>query len=196
MERAKNVNAEKKREAIVETATRLFAKLGFQQTPVEKIAEACDISKALIFHYFERKEDILFEVMNVHMELLLTATDSSLYRNIPPQFSFHEFCRKLLHLYVGGANSQKVLLYELGSLPEDQRKEIIAKERYLIDYAVILLNRALLPREIDNRRLRIQVMLFFGMINWSHSWFKSNDTDERDELSEYVAQTTIEALKT
>lgn len=195
MERAKNANAEKKREAIVDTATYLFAKFGFQQTPVEKIAEACDISKALVFHYFKCKEDILFEVMNVHMELLLTATDSAQYRHVPPQFCFHEFCQKLLHLYVGGANSQKVLLYELGSLPADQRKEIIAKERYLIDYAVILLNRALLPREIDIRRLRIQVMLFFGMINWSHSWFKSSATDERDELSEYVAETTIEALK-
>lgn len=52
--------------------------------------------------YADCKEDILFEVQNVNMELLLTATDLSLDRNIPLQFCFSEICRKLRHLHVGG----------------------------------------------------------------------------------------------
>jgi AcrR family transcriptional regulator len=48
------------RAAIHDAGMRLFAEQGFAGTTVDQIAEAADVSRATVFHYFPTKEDIVF----------------------------------------------------------------------------------------------------------------------------------------
>ena len=48
------------RAAIHDAGMRLFAEQGFARTTVDQIAEAADVSRATVFHYFPTKEDIVF----------------------------------------------------------------------------------------------------------------------------------------
>ena len=48
------------RAAIHDAGMRLFAEHGFAGTTVDEIAEAADVSRATVFHYFPTKEDIVF----------------------------------------------------------------------------------------------------------------------------------------
>jgi AcrR family transcriptional regulator len=48
------------RETIATTALRLFAEHGYDQTTLDDIADASDVSKRTIFSYYASKEDILF----------------------------------------------------------------------------------------------------------------------------------------
>jgi AcrR family transcriptional regulator len=54
----------KKREVrtrIADTALRLFAAKGFDQTTVAEVAEAADVSVKTVFNYFPTKEDLFFD---------------------------------------------------------------------------------------------------------------------------------------
>jgi AcrR family transcriptional regulator len=51
--------ARETRERIAQTALALFLKQGFEQTTLDAIADAADISRRTFFHYFESKEAIL-----------------------------------------------------------------------------------------------------------------------------------------
>jgi AcrR family transcriptional regulator len=51
-----------KRELILDIATDLFAKNGFERTPVSLICERANVSKGLVFHHFKNKEALLREI--------------------------------------------------------------------------------------------------------------------------------------
>jgi AcrR family transcriptional regulator len=48
------------RERIAEAAKKLFFERGFEQTTIEDITEAADVSKRTFFSYFPSKEDLIF----------------------------------------------------------------------------------------------------------------------------------------
>ncbi|MEO3829359.1 TetR/AcrR family transcriptional regulator [Actinomadura sp. B10D3] len=50
------------KERIVDCAVALFASRGYDSTTMEDIGEGADVSRATVFNYFARKEDIVIEV--------------------------------------------------------------------------------------------------------------------------------------
>src|SRR5690242_4574375 len=60
------------REALCDAALELFNRDGFEQTTVEDIAEACDVSPRTFFRYFRTKEDALFAESDERCGRLLT----------------------------------------------------------------------------------------------------------------------------
>ena len=67
MARTQSADYDRRKQAIVETAASLFAKRGFLGTSVADIAQACRTSKALVYHYFSSKEDVLYAAMSAHL---------------------------------------------------------------------------------------------------------------------------------
>jgi AcrR family transcriptional regulator len=59
------------REKILEVARELFTERGYDKTSLRDIAEQLGITKAALYYYFERKEDILLEL---HMQLHAVGT--------------------------------------------------------------------------------------------------------------------------
>jgi TetR/AcrR family transcriptional regulator, cholesterol catabolism regulator len=66
------------RERIFESGVALFAAHGYDATTMEQIGERADVSRATVFNYFARKEDIVFEWfgrMKVEFETALAEDD-------------------------------------------------------------------------------------------------------------------------
>ena len=59
---------EQRRQTILETAERIFAEKGFNETPMEAIAEAAELSKGTLYLYFKSKEELAFAIF--HRNLL------------------------------------------------------------------------------------------------------------------------------
>ncbi|MEX0645412.1 MAG: TetR/AcrR family transcriptional regulator, partial [Parvularculaceae bacterium] len=194
MARTQAADYDKKREAITEQAARLFAKNGFAGASVAELAALCDVSKSLIYHYYDSKEAILFDVMSAHIDVLLDIAKRESAPDKPPVEELHSLARALLRRYVGAADMQKVLLYELSSLPKRERDEIVGKQRDIIASVESILARAAPKLARDRARLRATVMLFFGMLNWTHSWFKASGPISRDDLADMAAETILRSL--
>src|ERR687888_2586853 len=67
------------RQAIVETAHRLFAERGFDGVTVAQVARAADVSEGTVFNYFPTKEDLFYSGMESFEAALIEAV-----RNRPP----------------------------------------------------------------------------------------------------------------
>lgn len=165
MARPQSPDYDKRRDAILEAAARLYAVKGFRGASVAGLAKACRTSKSLIYHYFPSKDDILYAVMAEHLDSLTEAAEAACASG-----SADERLRALtvafMRLYASAQDQHKVLLNELDNLPADRRADVVAKQRRIIAAA-----ETVIAEIAPGGGARVNTMLFFGMINWTHTWF-------------------------
>ncbi len=171
MARTLAADFEQRREAIIDKAAELFAERGFLGTSIADIAAACNMSKSLIYHYYGSKEDILYSAMATHIEGLSAAAKLAVAAGGSAEDVLRRLARQFMALYVGAAARHKVLLNDLESLPADRKAIIVGQQRGLIK-TVESLFITIWP-DITRKKgvVRAKTMLFFGMINWTHTWF-------------------------
>lgn len=189
MARTQAADYEERRIAIIDRAADLFARRGFMGASVADLAASCDTSKSLIYHYFPSKEDILYEVMSSHIDQLVDDTNEVAQQGGRAADQFGKLIHAFLRHYVGAASRQKVLLNELAHLPDAQRETIVGKQRHVIEVTQRLLVALSPSLAGDPTRARVQTMLLFGMINWTHTWYDPTGGVKIDELAEMVLET-------
>ncbi|HKY80667.1 MAG TPA: TetR/AcrR family transcriptional regulator [Sphingobium sp.] len=191
MARTQAADYEQRREAIVDKAAELFASRGFNGASVADLAHACQTSKSLIYHYFPSKEDILFEVMTSHIDQLIDDTEEVMATKGTDAEHFSRLIHAFLHHYAGAADRQKVLLNELANLPESARTTIVSKQRRVIDVMQKLVVALYPALATDRKKARVQTMLIFGMLNWTHTWYDPQGSIDVDELAEMILKTIM-----
>lgn len=191
MARTQAPDYEQRREAIVERAVELFATKGFQGASVAELAVACGASKSLFYHYYASKEDVLYAVMASHIDQLAQDVDEVLARKGKPAEHLDRLIHAFMRHYVGAAARQKVLLNELGSLPERERDIIVAKQRGIIEAVQALLVKIYPGLRKNPARARVQTMLLFGMINWTHTWFDAEGPISADDVADMVVKLVL-----
>lgn len=190
MARPQSPDYDKRREAIVEAAARLYARRGFQGASVADLAKACGTSKALIYHYFPSKDDILHEVMAAHLDALVDAADDAMQTGDARE-RLKALTLAFMRLYVGAQDSHKVLLNELDNLPPARRIEVVAKQRRIIAVVETLVREI---RPDANPAVLPLSMLFFGMINWTHTWFRPGGRMTAERLADLAVDMALNGL--
>jgi len=195
MARTQAVDYDERKQAIVETAAALFAARGFNGASVADIAQRGKISKSLIYHYYESKEDILYDVMISHVRALEAAAREAIAGDDRPDRKLRELAHRFMALYVGAADRHKVLLNDLGRLPKVRRAEIVAVQRGLIE----IVQKLLVEIEPALKRKAgasfAAAMLFFGTINWTHTWFDPRGPVSAGALAEMAVDLTLGGVR-
>ncbi|MBP8536286.1 TetR/AcrR family transcriptional regulator [Streptomyces sp. MK37H] len=95
----------KTRQVIRRAALRLFAERGYEATPVDRIAEAADVSPSTVFRYFPAKEDI---VLTDEYDALMAEAIRRRPREEPPAVSLRHAAVGLLG-HSAGAEREELL---------------------------------------------------------------------------------------
>jgi AcrR family transcriptional regulator len=171
------------RQEILRTAARLFQQRGYDATSMNDVAAALKLSKGGLYHHFQSKDEILFEIMNHAMEITQERVLSPVRGIADPA----ERLRALIRLHIEVVLSPRdreitVMLHENHPLPPALRKRINARKK---DYIHFLEN---LMAEVQNQAHRDQAQpshhakgkvspraaafALLGMINWIYQWYK------------------------
>lgn len=169
--------------SILDRTAALFASRGYAATSIGDIASACECSKSRLYHYFESKEDILSTMLSDHVDKLLDQCDSTLESSGDPVDRFYRLIRYFLEVYAVSRDKHVVLLTCLDFLPPDKRREVVAKQRKLIAYVADVLAAIRPDLRSDRRLAHVDTMLFFGMINWTYTWYRLEGPISPDTLA-------------
>ncbi|MGH6877682.1 MAG: TetR/AcrR family transcriptional regulator [Rhizomicrobium sp.] len=196
MARTQAADYEERRAAIVAHAARLFAERGFLGASIADLAEACDSSKSLIYHYYASKEDILFEIMHSHVRALLEAAEHIAAQRTAPAAKLRALTVAFMRLYVGAAARQRVLLNEIGRLPRDQRAIVVGIQRRLIDIVQNVVVEIRPELSAPSPLQRPAAMLYFGMLNWTHTWLDPEGSAKPSQIAELAAELFLNGIGT
>ncbi|MDB5415644.1 MAG: TetR family transcriptional regulator [Rubritepida sp.] len=194
MARTQAADYEQRRGAILEEAAKLFATHGFLGASVVELAKACKVSKSLLYHYYPSKESILFDVMDSHIHALTGVAEATLAGEAPPTERLRALTRAFMQLYSGASGHHKVLLNELDNLSREQRDLVVDHQRRLLRLVEHVLLEIEPSLERDRTRLRPVVMLFFGMINWTHNWFNPSGALSQTQVADMAVDILIGGL--
>ncbi len=196
MARTRAIDYDDKRRGILERAARLFADDGFDRVSMASIAADCGVSKALLYHYYESKDSLLFDVIGEHLQALCEAVEAADDPAAEPEARLGRLVRTLLDAYRDADAQHKVQVRDLDKLPPDKQEALKAMERRLVAvFAAALLQ---LNPDLDKRRplLKPVTMSLFGMLNWHYMWFRPEGPISREAYAEIATRIIVSGART
>jgi AcrR family transcriptional regulator len=175
MARPKSSQHELRRDQILDAAAQCFADRSYPAASMNDIAAAVGTSKARLYHYYESKEAILYDMLDRYTQRLLSLVGqveaTAQRRNLDDRAALHELVRAFLAEYEHSATRHIALLHGTAFLGEAQRQEILDRQRDIVSAMTRFLRRAY-PRRLNPGNQAAITMMLFGMINWTFTWLR------------------------
>ncbi|SMO34009.1 transcriptional regulator, TetR family [Thalassovita litoralis] len=180
---------DEKRAALRKGAATYFAAHGFDRASMTGAAKSCGVSKALIYHYWSSKEDLLFDILDDHLGALLDVVETS--RNA----GIRGLIRAILTQYEDADAEHKLQIDALGVLPADRQKPLIETQKRLVQImsdAVLLVQPDLAQ---DGARLRAATMSVFAVLNWFYMWHRPGRDMDRAAYADLATDFALGGLR-
>lgn len=175
MARPKSLQHELKRDEILDIAAQCFADHSYPAASMNDIAAAGGTSKARLYHYYESKEAILFDLLERYTQRLLSiigqAEATAQRKNLDDRAALHELVRTFLAEYETSATRHMALLNDTKFLGGEQRELILNRQRDVVSAVTRFLRRAY-PARLNAVNQTAVAMMLFGMINWTFTWLR------------------------
>jgi len=183
-----------KRLAILGTAAKFFAVNGYDRSSMNQLAEACGVSKALIYHYYNSKEALLYDIVHTHLSDLLE-TLNAVKPALDPDTTLRRYISAILNAYRDADAEHKVQSEAMTSLPDSQRAELADLQRQMVSLMSDTLRDAA-PDTFANSpdKLRPVTMTVFGMVNWFYMWHRPGKGISRDDYADLVTDMVLNGI--
>ena len=186
MPRVRSDDYETKSQAIMDCAAALFAKDGYPSSKMENIAKACGATKSMLYHYYPTKDDLLYAMLQEHLERVLAGIDEALATPGTPK----ERLRAMVEVYTQkSAQSRRrhiIAMQDVKYLPRPRQVPLIALQRQLTERVAQLLREVNpgLPEHV----YKPYTMMLLGMLNWADTWYKPSGPMKPQELCDRLSR--------
>lgn len=186
---------DEKRGQILKSAAKVFATEGFDRASMTQLANECGISKANIYHYYDGKDAILFDILDTYLSVLRDRVMGADLGGLDAKTRFKRIVAEVLRAYQGADHEHQVQVNAMSALSGDQQKLLRGYQRDLVRFMSDAL-QATAPQifDTDAAKLRSATMSVFGMLNWYYMWNSGAGPEARDEYAELVSNLTLDGV--
>ncbi len=193
MARPQAADYDTKRRQICQHAAACFAQLGYANASMAQIALVSGVSKAGLYHYYDSKQAVLFDVLQGYVRQLLALTRQVLHQTLPAARRLSELIQALLAIYATAQHQHRVLVTDTQYLSEPLREQVLTLQRELVhELAGALL--AAYPDHVNPHNASAHAMMVFGMLNWTFTWLKPAGSLSYQDYAQQVIATLERGL--
>jgi TetR/AcrR family transcriptional regulator len=194
MARPRANNYDDKRRAILDRSAELFSEYGYDRASMNKIAAACGVSKANLYHYYTDKDELLFDVIRVHLEDLLQVVEAADHPDLAPAARLRELVAALLEAYRDADAQHSVQISSMRFLSDERQSTLKNMERELVRIFSSAVS-AIAPQLAGTTMLKPVTMSLFGMVNWHYLWFRSQGPFTRADYADLVTRLIVDGTR-
>lgn len=185
-----------KRNELLQIAGDVFKNKGYEASTLNDIAARFGTDRAAIYYYFAGKEEIFQEVFQATAKKVLDENLAEATRLAALAIPAREKLRLLIELQIRSyeANYPYVYVYiqeDMGKVAYQTTpwaKEMVRKTRRFETIVTDIISAGIRDGDFrDDLSVPLVVKTLFGMVNWTHRWFKPGDR-------KYTAQQTIDTF--
>ncbi len=183
-----------RRAEICRTAAQLFRDRGFDATSVSDVARALGMTKAGLYHYFESKEALLFEIMNYGLDRVRDEVLVPIRAIRDPEERLHQIVIRHASIATQGRGAVTHLNDEIRALPPASRRQLEERMRKYVEIVrdtLAELKAAGRLRDIDPT---VAAYSLIGMILWLPRWFRQDGRLTQQQVAKEMAKLVLSGL--
>jgi AcrR family transcriptional regulator len=178
-----------KRRELIQAAADVFKEKGYEAATLHDVAEHVGADRASLYYYVGGKAELFQEAVRGGVEANLNEVERILKLDEPPEEKLRLIVVQLLssyeenypHMYVYIQEDMRKVASEETEWAREMTRQTRRFERIIID----LVKQAMHERGFrDDVRPDLAANALFGMLNWTHRWFKPGKRLAAAELAE------------
>jgi len=162
-----------KRQAVLQTAARLFNERGFHATSLDDIAEQLHVTKPTLYYYVRSKDDILLECVRSALGMMKTGIDS-VRENGGRALDQLTACMRIYSDIVTQDFGQCVIRIGEDPLPEPRRKELRRLKAGIDHEFRRLIEAGIAEGSLQPCDPKLAAFMLAGALSWVGRWYRSD----------------------
>ena len=172
------------RQEILRTAARLFQQRGYHATSMNDVASALKLSKGGLYHHFQSKDEILFNLMDHAMNITQERVINGVRDIADPEERLRMLIRRHIEVVLSVRDREiTVMLHENNPLPPSLRRRINARKKDYVHFVENLIAEVQRARHSSGSvSPRAAAFALLGMINWIYQWYRPEGALQQEHL--------------
>jgi TetR/AcrR family transcriptional regulator, cholesterol catabolism regulator len=183
------------RDRVVACAAELFAREGFENVGMERLADAVGISKAGIYHYFGAKHEILDAIVVATLDGLIDAVTDAVEKAPTPRRRLVAFMTAHAAYFEANYWSFTAMLVGFGGIRSPARGAVVEQR----DHYESLLRQIIADgiESGDFRRVDLSTAsrAALSMLNWMVRWFDPSGPERAADLAAAYVELLLDGIR-
>lgn len=183
-----------RRAEICRTAAQIFRERGYDATSVSDIARALGITKAGLYHYFESKEALLFEITAYGLDRVRDDVIAPVRAVRDPEERLRQLVIRHACIATHGRGAVAQLVDEVRALPPANRKLLEERMRAYFDLVRDTLRELRAQGRLRSVDPTVAAFGLIGTILWLPRWFRQNGRLSQEQVARQIADIALGGL--
>ncbi len=169
----RRANWQARREAIIDTSARVFARQGYHATGITELCTANDLGKGALYHYIGSKEELLAAIHDRVMDEVMAGADRVARAGGTPSRQLAMLGDELLDVIHRYPDHVWVFLHEFPALTGERAEQFRQRRRQYEERVEAVLQAGVDSGEFRPVEPRLTTLAWLGMHNYTYLWLKA-----------------------
>jgi AcrR family transcriptional regulator len=181
---------------LLQHATKLFAKKGFDRTSVQEIVEAAGVTKGAMYHYFGSKDDLLYEIYARVLREQTRQLESVASSDAPLRERLGAAASDVVVSSIDNLDDNTIFLQSMHQLSPEKQKAVRAERRKYHERFRTLVEEGQASGEFrTDKPADVIVDFFFGGVHHLGSWYRRGGALSARQVGDHYADLLLDALR-
>ncbi len=187
---------QKRRDEVVDIAAQVFAERGYHRTTIDDLVEATGLTRGGLYHYISGKQELVIQIHQRFIEPLLDEAEQIAAEGRPADETLRLLGEALMRDIATYTDQVTVFLHEWRVIEHDPAWAKIRRARKRFE-AVIeeVLRRGVEEGTFEVRDVRLTVLAFLGMINYSYQWYRPDGRADATKLADTFSEIFLDGIR-